>query len=154
MTFAGQSIPQYGISCMWYDEINVTIKVDPTIVIAKEIYHDPCMRNAVIGHELKHVQVDRIIVNKYAKIIGQKLMTELKSRGFTAGPFASEREEEVRAKMGRVVQQIVDHESEKMNLERREMQRNVDTLEEYESVDDQCPAFERKKADIYADALK
>ncbi len=154
MNFASQSIPEYNISCQWYDQINVKIEVAPTIVVAKEIYHDPCMRNAVIGHELKHVQVDRVIVNKYAKIIGQKLFTELKSRGFTAGPFASERAEEVREKMMHVVSQIIGLEQEKMNLERREKQREVDTIEEYESVDDKCPAFEKKKAGIYADVLQ
>ncbi len=154
MTFASQPIPEYKISCQWYDQINVKIEVAPTIVVAKEIYHDPCMRKAVIGHELKHVQVDRVIVNKYAKIIGQKLFSELSSRGFTAGPFASEREEEIRNKMMHVVSQIIDLEQEKMNIERREQQRAVDTLKEYERVDDQCPEFKKKKASVYADILK
>lgn len=152
--FAGQSVPRYGVSCLWYDEINIEIKVDPTIVVAKEIYHDPCMRKAVIGHELKHVQVDRKIVNKYAKTIGQKLMAELKTRGFTAGPFKTERAEDVRQKMIRVVSQIIELEDQKMHLDRREQQLKVDTLEEYERVDDQCPAFEKKKKALYADILQ
>ncbi len=152
--FSTSTSSRSGVSCMWYKTINVEIKVDPTIVVAKEIYHDPCMRKAVIGHELKHVKVDREVVNKYAKSIGKKLMKELKSRGFTAGPFDSTRTAEVKAKMLRVVSQIIDLENEKMSLERRERQMQVDTLEEYESVDDKCPHFEKKKAVIYADILK
>ena len=152
--FAGSSSPKTGVSCMWYKEINVEIKVDPTIVIAKEIYHDPCMRKAVIGHEHKHVQVDRVIVNKYAKSIGRKLMSGLESRGFTAGPFDGARAGEIKEKMLRVVSQIIDLEDQKMDLERREKQLEVDTLEEYESVDDKCPFFEKKKAVIYSDILQ
>ena len=154
INFSTWTMPKAQVSCMWYKEINVEIKVDPTIVVAKEIYNDPCMRKAVIGHELKHVKVDREVVNKYANSIGKKLMKELNSRGFTAGPFYTERTEDVRAKMLRVVGQIVDLEEEKMNLERRERQIAVDSVEEYESVDDKCPGFEKKKAVIYADILQ
>ena len=152
--FSTSTNPNNGVSCMWYKAINIEIKVDPTIVVAKEIYHDACMRKAVIGHELKHVKVDREVVNKYAKSIGSKLMSGLKSRGFTAGPFNAERAPEVKAKMVRVVSQIVEFEKEKMDLERRERQLRVDTLEEYERVDDQCPNFQKKKDVIYADILQ
>ncbi len=141
-------------ACIWYKTIDVNLYIEPTIVIAKEIYMDPCMRKAVIGHELKHVRVDREIVNKYARLIGQKLMKELKSRGFEAGPFDAARTNEVSAKMQRVVAQILELEYQKLGIERQERQREVDSLEEYESVDDKCPLFEKKKAQIYADILK
>lgn len=142
-----------GYVCVWYDEINVEIKVDPTIVMAKEIYHDPCMRKAVIEHELKHVKVDRLVLNKYSKSIGNRLMNDIKSRGFTAGPLAIDRIEEVKEKMSHVVRQIIDLEDQKMDIERRERQLQVDTRDEYDRVDDQCPHFEKKKSIIYADLL-
>ncbi len=148
------SVSKSGYACVWYDTIEVELFIEPTIVIAKEIYRDPCMRRAVIGHELKHVQVDREVVNKYAKIMGQKLMSELSSRGFKAGPIELKREQGVIDKMNRVVQQILELEYQKMGIERREKQRAVDSLEEYESVDDECPLFERKKRKIYADLLE
>ena len=145
---------QYGFVCLWYDEITVKLHIDPTIVIAKELYKDKCMRQAILGHESKHVRVDREIVNKYAKLMGGKLVKALTSRGFSAGPMKVDRAKEVSQKMQRVVGQILALEDQKMNIDRQERQREVDTLEEYNSVDDKCPSFERKKVKLYSDLLK
>ncbi len=142
------------LGCVWYDTINVELDITPEIVIAKEIYQDPCMRRAVIGHELKHVRVDREVVNKYAKTMGAKLMKALKSRGFSAGPFRVERLSEVQGKMQTVVKQVLELEYKKLGIERQERQREVDSIEEYESVDDQCPRFEKKKKKLYEKLLK
>ena len=146
--------PTFGIGCVWYNDITVEIKIDPTIVIAKELYRDACMRKAILGHELKHVRVDREIVNKYAKSMGKKLMKALKSRGFTAGPFELQRMPEVTGKMQTVVKQILELEYKKMGIERQERQRDVDSLEEYNSVDDKCPTFKKKKQKLYSTLLK
>ncbi len=145
---------KYGYSCVWYKDITVNITIDPTIVIARELYNDKCMRGAILGHELKHVRVDREIVNKYAKAIGAKLMSELKTRGFEAGPMKISRVSEVSGKMQRVVGQILELEYQKLGIERQERQRAVDNIEEYESVDDKCPAFKKKKKQIYSNLLK
>ncbi len=144
---------KYGYACIWYKDITVNIKIDPTIVIAKELYRDRCMRKAIIGHELKHVRVDREIVNKYAKSMGNKLVAALRSR-FSAGPMRIEDIPNTSKKMQRVVSQILDLEYQKLGIERQERQRAVDNLEEYESVDDKCPAFEKKKKKIYSDLLR
>ena len=150
----GQSVSPRGYGCVWYKDITVEIKIDPTIVIAKEIYKDKCMRKAVLGHELKHVKVDRRVVNKYAKSMGAKLLKALKSRGFSSGPITIDRMKEVSQKMSRVVGQVIELEYRKLGIDREELQRDVDNLEEYESIDDKCPAFERKKQKLYADLLR
>lgn len=148
--FGQASIPRYDAACVWYDEITIELKIDPTIVIASELYKDRCMRKAIIGHELKHVRVDREVVNKYAKTMGKKLYNALKSRGFTAGPVRIDRMQEIADKMARVVKQVLELEYKKMGIEREERQRAVDTLEEYQSVDDKCPAFQKKKKQLYS----
>ncbi len=141
-------------ACIWYKDITVKIKIDPTIVIANELYKDKCMRKAILSHELMHVRVDREIVNKYAKTMGNKLLSALKSRGFSAGPIRVDRINEVSGKMQKVVRQILDLEYQKLGIERQERQREVDSLEEYESVDNKCPSFERKKEKLYSDLLQ
>lgn len=147
-------ITQKGYGCVWYDTITVELDITPEIVVANEIYRDHCMRKAVVEHELKHVRVDRQVVNKYAKTMGQKLLEALSSRGFSAGPFKEERMPEIQAKMRNVVRQILELEYKKLGIEREERQRQVDTIEEYESVDDQCPHFEKKKKKLYKDLVK
>ena len=150
----GQSInKKRGYACIWYKDITVNIKIDPKIVIASELYKDKCMRKAILGHELLHVRVDREIVNKYAKTMGNKLLKGLKSRGFSAGPIRIDRVNEVSRKMQKVVGQILKLEYQKLGIERQERQRDVDSLEEYESVDDKCPSFEHKKKKLYSDLL-
>ncbi len=144
----------YGIACAWYNEITVNINIDPTIVIAKELYRDKCMRKAILDHELKHVRVDREIVNKYSKIMGDKLMNALRSRGFSAGPFELKRMNEVTYKMQKVVQQVLELEYKKLGIEREERQREVDSLGEYNKVDSKCPNFQKKKQKLYSSLLR
>lgn len=138
-----------GAACVWYDSITVKIKIQPQIVIASELYRDPCMKKAVIGHELKHVKVDRQIVNKYAKLMGKKLFNDLKSRGFEAGPFHESDMQNVIGKMQHVIKQILELEAQKMSVERVERQREVDSLDEYNRVDELCPGFKKKKKKLY-----
>ena len=86
--------------------------------------------------------------------MGKKLFAALKDRGFSAGPFESSRGQEVAEKMQRVVHQILDLEYQKMGIERMEAQREVDSLKEYNRVDEQCPAFAKKKKKLYSGLTK
>lgn len=137
-----------GIGCVWYDKIDVVIEIDPTIVIANEVYQDRCMHKAVREHELKHVKVDRQIVNKYAKIIGKKLYQELNNRGFISGIIPLSSMHNVKQRMQDTVYQVVKHEYRKMELERIDLQRAVDSKEEYERVSAKCPEFKAKQKAI------
>jgi hypothetical protein len=137
-------------TCLWYDEITIKIEIDPTIVIAREVARDRCMKAAVMEHEMKHVMADRKLVNKYAKIMGEKLHDELKKRGFVVGPVPSNEAQDTAKKMQDLVFQILEHQYKKMDLERHEVQNAIDNLEEYERVNALCPQFKKKNAHIYA----
>lgn len=144
----------YRAICLWYKDITIELKIDPTIFMAKELYADRCMRKALIEHELKHVKVDREVVNEYARSMGQKLLTELKSRGFTAGPVPEDKAQDVAQKMHHVVNQILELEYQKLEIDRKERQRAVDNLGEYNRVDELCPEFEKYKKKLYSDLVK
>ena len=124
--------------CIWYDKIDLKIEISPEIVIAKEVAEDPCRYKVTKEHELKHVMVDRKIVNKYAKTMGQKLFDGLKSRGFMVGPVKAERAQAVAQRMQETVGQLIEWEYKKMEIERAEKQQAVDSLEEYERVGNAC----------------
>lgn len=131
--------PKIGAFCLWYETINVRLEISPTIVIGKEIYQDLCLRKATVDHEMKHVQVDRKIVNKYAKIMGQKIYAAIKERGFRAEPVPKDYAQDMADRMSTVIAQILEHEHNKMQIERLELQRAVDSLQEYERVSALCP---------------
>lgn len=141
-----KSLPRYNAVCLWYERIDINIELDPTIVIPKEVYKDRCMRKAVSEHELKHVGIDRKIVNKYSKIMGRKVYEEIGKRGFSAGPLPAEQAQAAADQMQRVVFQIVEQEYKRMDLERTDLQRGLDSLEEYDRVSGQCPDFDPLKA--------
>ncbi len=131
-------LKRYNAYCLWYDSVTLTIEIDPTIVIAKEKTQDKCEFNAIKTHELKHVTVDRQIVNKYSKTMGQKIYDGLKSRGFMVGPIPAKNAQEVATRMQQTIGQLIDLEYQKMGIERAERQGEVDSLEEYERVSAQC----------------
>lgn len=128
-----------GTVCIWYDTIDIEIAIDPKIYIGKEVYYNQCQRKATLDHEMKHVHVDRQIVNKYAAIMGQKVFDTLKQRGFAAGPVPGARAQDAANEMQNTVIRLVEHEYKKMGLERMDLQRAVDSKEEYDRVDALCP---------------
>lgn len=125
-------------ACIWYDEIELTIDIDPTIVIAKEVAADKCLFKAVKEHELKHVMADRKIVNKYSKSMGKKIYEGLKSRGFLVGPVPAKDAQKVANRMQETVGDLLKLEFKKMEIERSEAQQAIDSLEEYERVSNMC----------------
>lgn len=138
--------PDLGLACAWFDKIDVVLEIDPTIVIAKEVYEDDCMRRAVKDHELKHVRVDREIINKYAKIVGGKIYSGLKERGFKSEMVNQWALKGTIQRMQQTVYDIANHEYAKMNLERVERQRAIDTKQEYDRVNNKCHGFKEPKS--------
>ncbi len=133
-----QYFPRYNVYCLWYDTVTLKIEIDPTIVIAKEKTQNKCEFNAIKEHELKHVKVDRQIVNKYSGTMGRIVYDGLKSRGFLVGPIPAKNVREVAARMQQTVGQLLDLEKQKMSIERIELQQGVDSLEEYQRVNTLC----------------
>lgn len=133
--------PDYNIACVAYDKITIAVEIDPTITIAREVKADPCMGPLVKEHELKHIKVDRMMVNKYSASMGQKVYAALKERGFGVGPIPASNVKEIAARMQQTVFQIVEHESKKMDLERTELQQGVDSKAEYDRISKSCPDF-------------
>lgn len=140
-----QTYPSMGAACLWYESIHITLEIDPTIVIAKEVSQDACMHEAVKVHEMKHIRVDREIVNKYSKSIAAKIDDAIRQRGYVSQPVAIGNAQALAERMQTTVMQIIDLELKKMDIERTERQQAIDSLEEYERVRALCPDFISKR---------
>lgn len=141
-------------ACVWFKSIDITIEIDPKIVVAKEVHRDRCMGPAVLEHETKHVNVDRRVVNQTAKEIARRLYDELSADGgFVRGPFDIEQAQAEGEKMVRLVETITQEEYDRMAAERRLQQDAVDTVEEYERVAAVCPDFPERQRSLYQRAL-
>jgi hypothetical protein len=123
--------------CFWHDTIEVMLHIKPTIFIASEFPQGSCMHNSIMGHEQKHIQVDREIVNKYAALIGQAFQNDV-SQYRVFGPFPTSNQdaalEQVKTRMQNILRQYTDQ----MSTERKSRQQQIDNLGEYERVNKSC----------------
>lgn len=123
-----------GQGCIHIDKVNVRIEINPKIYIAREYVPGSCEYNAVMEHEKKHVAVERFIVDKYIRIIGDVLKKNIDARGYVFGPFPAQHMEIAQADLGKFLTAAVEPYSKRMQAERERLQSEVDTLQEYERV--------------------
>ena len=124
-------------ACMAYKSITVTISLHPHIYIAHEFDHGQC-REAVLGHEKKHVMVDREVMNKYADIIGKTLKVMVDRTG-AVGPFNIDNEgSRMQKYMSAQVHEIMVHIRKNLEQDMQERQQGVDSKAEYDRVGAYC----------------
>lgn len=138
ISFMFEEYRNSGQACVHYDKIDVKIHIDPTIYVASDFPPGSCEHNAVLGHERKHIKMDRLIVNKYAKRIGREIYRQISRAGFSYGPVNSSSVKSLQKQMQDNVSNIVKAETDRMNEERRRRQQGIDNLAEYERVRNAC----------------
>jgi len=124
-------------TCFWYDTIEITLHIRPTIFVASDFPKGTCMHNSILGHEHKHVIVDREIVNKYAALIGQGIRGEV-SRSSVFGPFSANQSQAMLNQIKMNMQTSLKAYTTQMSAERKARQQAVDSLAEYERVNSSC----------------
>lgn len=123
--------------CFWYDRIEVILHIKPTIFVASDFPKGTCMHNSILGHEHKHVIVDREIVNKYAALIGQGIQREV-SRASVFGPFSSNNGQAMLNQIKVNMQNSLKSYTSQMSAERKARQQSIDSLSEYQRVNASC----------------
>lgn len=122
--------------CVRYKTINVEIHLHPQIYVARE-YNTGTCHSAVLAHELKHVQVDREVMNKYAGLIAAEVQ-DIVNRTGALGPFKMESVEAVKAQAAGYITTATDRIEKTMETELNTRQRAVDSLKEYRQVGSFC----------------
>lgn len=139
-------IPQQDPStCLSMKSITVKIHLDPRIFISSEYKKGSCMYDAVMGHEMKHIYVDRKVVNKYTTIMVKALDNTFKKIGYAHGPVRQDQQKALEDQIGGIVTSVVGQFAVNMNAERDQLQKGVDTIEEYARVAAICPEENRKR---------
>lgn len=128
--------PNSGLYCLWYRKIDLHITLQPKIFVAKEFNQGNC-RSAIIEHEQKHVVVDRLLINKYAKKVGNELSSIISNIG-AEGPFPLRDALVTRRKMIAAVRKIIEEEQHAHIRELNILQNQIDSLEEYKAVSSHC----------------
>jgi len=139
------------VVCSRYKSVNVQIKIDSVITIAKELYEDRCMRDVLAAHEQKHIKIDREVVNKYAGSIGEKLDAVLKGERAVIGPVLKRHKQKTVKQMRHYLQKVIEFELQKMNVERQKRHRELDEAVAYDALGDKCTEFQDTKKFLYRD---
>ena len=96
------------------------------------------MFNAIMEHEQKHVMVDREIVNKYAKLMGQAIRDDITTHRIY-GPVPISQQQSLNQQLNTRMETLLNHFTNQMSTERRKRQQAVDSLNEYERINHLCP---------------
>lgn len=137
MSFGTMTNQTKGEICFWHDSIDILIHIKPTIYIANEFPRGSCMHNAIMGHEQKHIQVDREMVNKYAALIGQAFQADV-AQYRVFGPVPLSNQEAALSQIRTRMQSMLKQYTNQMSTERKARQQQIDNLSEYERVNKSC----------------
>lgn len=137
MSFGTKTNETKGQMCIWHDTIDILLHIKPTIYIASEFPPNTCMHDSIMGHEQKHIQVDREIVNKYAALIGQAFQAEV-TQYRVFGPVAVSNQEAALSQIKTRMQNLLKQYTNQMAAERKARQQQIDNLAEYERVSKSC----------------
>tara|TARA_B100001989_G_C24518253_1_gene454390 strand:- start:96 stop:836 length:741 start_codon:yes stop_codon:yes gene_type:complete len=133
------------VECVSYKNVDVQIKIDSSITIAKELSDNVCMRDALIKHEQKHISIDREMVDKYAASIGAKIADVLKSDRAVTGPYLKKHSPKSAKEMRHYLQKVIALELKRMNVEREDEHRAFDNSAHYYNVGSECTEFQEEE---------
>ena len=129
--------PRTGEICQWIDKIDVRVKIDPKIYIARDNKPGSCRHKAILDHEMKHIFVDREIVKTMIPKIKTKLEKAVIDVGIV-GPKNERDQTRYQNKINDYIESQIREINNALNNERRQKQQNIDTLAEYERVSKLC----------------
>ncbi len=125
-------------TCLILNRLEVVFKLDPKIYIARGYKPGSCYYDAIMAHEMKHFRTDRDLVNKYTGIIVKAMNNTFKQIGFIQGPYHETQIPVVQQQTRGMIKSIIAQYADNLSAEHDILQSQIDTLEEYRSVDAKC----------------
>jgi len=124
-----------GLSCARLERVRVTVGYrDVTIFIANEIAKGTCGFSETLGHEQKHVAINRQLLLEFAP----RIENELKSYLRLYGSFRVENVHDAEQRLHERVKDFMDDMVEQMRTENLRRQQLVDSRSEYDRLAHVC----------------
>lgn len=125
--------------CVQVSRLDIGIHIEPVIYMAKELRTEACEYKSYLEHEMKHVAVDRQLVDDYKDVIRRNIGFSFPQAGdFVVGPVPAslrkEAEEELSYNITGVLRATIDS----LLRERSFRQREIDSVGEYASLTLAC----------------
>lgn len=140
ITFKTSTESNSNLACIWAEAIMVDVHLVDTVYIANSYAPGSCEFRETYNHEIKHVNVDRTVLNKYIPYLKSRLAMAASLLG-VKGPMPASQVSAVKNRMSDRIRQEIDNVVDQMQQERATQQNYVDTASEYERVSRSCRGF-------------
>ena len=128
-----------GTGCVWFNKIEVTLRIDPKIYIAGELRNNSCWFRAVFAHEVRHAEEDLALMGKFGTQINGGLHLAFNTPAdYSSGNVPLVVIDALQKRMEGDVTQILNVMLEMMMRERAQRQQAIDSLNEYVRINSQC----------------
>lgn len=128
-----------GDVCVRYQAIEVTLEMKPEIYIARQYQPGSCWYHEIMQHEESHIDMDQVVIDKYAKRVEDGLSMAFSMQGDNIfGPVPTEQVGNIKKTIGNNVVSMVTILTQDMMRERIEKQRVVDSLQGYAYLMNSC----------------
>lgn len=122
--------------CIWLEEVHVQLYSEPHVYIASDFQDQACWFGEIFGHELKHIETDRAVMERWALLVEEGLRMALESPEdyMMAGPSTDygqlALEQSVHNALGVVFEQMM--------RSRNNAQQETDSPQEYRRLSGGC----------------
>lgn len=124
-----------GLACAVVNKLDVRLGYrDVTVYVAREIPRNTCGFDEVFRHEMRHVEVNRSMLQSYLPIVSGRLREHLKLNGVIRQENPDYAVSELRGRL----KQIVEETMREMDRENVERQLAIDSREEYARISNAC----------------
>jgi hypothetical protein len=124
-----------GLVCAYVKRVDVTVGYrDVTVFVASDIPQNSCGFNETLGHEEKHVAVNRGLLNEFVPRIETRLKDYMRMNGIFRTENADYAEKIMNEKLKSIINDVVYD----MDSENAERQRQVDSPQEYARLSSVC----------------
>lgn len=119
-------------ACVQVSQININIHIDPVIYIATELRSEACEYKEYLLHELKHVEVDKLLIEDYKAVIQRNMNFAFPAASdYSVGPVPPSLSKDARKKLYDSIGGALEATIGSMMRERAERQRAIDSAGEY-----------------------
>ncbi len=125
-------------NCFWYAHVDITVKLKPTVYLAREIQSDNCLYREVLNHEYKHVDTDNRLAQDYQLILQDEIERFIQQTP-AIGPYTIAEKQKAQDWLISRLDYTVKAVFQRLNADRLKRQALIDTRQEYERVAHLCP---------------
>ena len=135
----GNTAETINMKCVRYDAVQVRLILKPTIFIAKDYDEKSCWYKETYEHEMSHVDMDRVVMEKYKGRLQDGLALAFSGpQDGVQGPVKKSGVKDLKKKMGNELVNMTNSLLSDMVRERMEQQQGVDSVANYAYIMDQC----------------